>query len=76
MRAIIAFFWFSVLIIDAAYTANLAAYLTLQQIDSRIKTIHDLSRQTQIKYGMENGSSLMHFIQVNKEIGENLVRLM
>ncbi|PVD33740.1 hypothetical protein C0Q70_05000 [Pomacea canaliculata] len=67
MRAIIAFFWFSVLIIDAAYTANLAAYLTLQQIDSRIKTIHDLSRQTQIKYGMENGSSLMHFIQTQKE---------
>nr|KAG5699186.1 hypothetical protein BaRGS_012707 [Batillaria attramentaria] len=67
MRAIIAFFWFSVIIIEAAYTANLAAYLTLQQIDNRIKTVHDLAGQTQIKYGAENGSGLMHFFRTQRE---------
>ena len=64
MRVIIAFFWFSVIIIEAAYTANLAAYLTLQQIDNRIKTVHDLAGQTQIKYGVKNNSNLMNFFMV------------
>jgi hypothetical protein len=65
MRAIIAFFWFSVIIIEAAYTANLAAYLTLQQMDNRIKTIHDLAGQTMVKYGVENNSNLMRFFKVS-----------
>ncbi|XP_005097800.1 glutamate receptor ionotropic, kainate 1 isoform X2 [Aplysia californica] len=67
MRAIIAFFWFCMLIIEAAYTANLAAYLTLQQIDDRIKTVHDLAGQTQLKYGLERGSDVMHYFKTQRE---------
>ncbi|XP_070199578.1 glutamate receptor ionotropic, kainate 2-like isoform X2 [Littorina saxatilis] len=67
MRAIIAFFWFSVIIIEAAYTANLAAYLTLQQMDNRIKTVHDLAGQTQVKYGVKNNSNLMEYFKEQKE---------
>ncbi|XP_041366451.1 glutamate receptor ionotropic, kainate 2-like [Gigantopelta aegis] len=63
MRTLIAFFWFCVLVIDAAYTANLAAYLTLQQIDDRIKTIYDLADQTDLKYGVQKGSDLEEFIR-------------
>ncbi|KAI8781077.1 glutamate receptor ionotropic, kainate 2 isoform X2 [Biomphalaria glabrata] len=67
MRAIIAFFWFCVLIIEAAYTANLAAHLTLQQIDNRIKTVHDLAGQSSLMYGVERGSDLHEFLQNTKE---------
>ncbi|XP_059145982.1 glutamate receptor ionotropic, kainate 3-like isoform X2 [Physella acuta] len=67
MRAIIAFFWFCVLIIEAAYTANLAAHLTLQQIDNRIKTVHDLASQTLLRYGVEKGTELHKFFQLQKE---------
>ncbi|XP_046375618.1 glutamate receptor ionotropic, kainate 2-like isoform X1 [Haliotis rufescens] len=63
MRTIIAFFWFCVLIIDAAYTANLAAYLTLQQIDDRVRTVYDLAGQTEMLYGVENNSNLMTFFK-------------
>ena len=63
MRTLIAFFWFCVLVIDAAYTANLAAYLTLQQIDDRVKTIYDLADQTDLKYGVQKGSDLEEFIR-------------
>ncbi|XP_046580378.1 glutamate receptor 3-like isoform X2 [Haliotis rubra] len=63
MRTIIAFFWFCVLIIDAAYTANLAAYLTLQQMDNRIRTVYDLAGQTEMLYGVENNSNLMTFFK-------------
>ncbi|ESO97501.1 hypothetical protein LOTGIDRAFT_103976 [Lottia gigantea] len=66
-RTIISFFWFCVLVIDAAYTANLAAYLTLQQIDNRIRTVYDLSGQTTTLYGLEKDSSIMHFFKEQKE---------
>lgn len=64
MRAVIAFFWFCVLIIEAAYTANLAAYLTLQQMDDRIKSIDDLAGQTKQRYAVERDSDIMHFFSV------------
>ncbi|XP_046580373.1 glutamate receptor ionotropic, kainate 2-like [Haliotis rubra] len=67
MRTIIAFFWFCVLIIDAAYTANLAAYLTLQQIDNRIRTVYDLAGQTELLYGVRMNSNLMTFFENAKE---------
>ena len=65
MRVIITFFWFSVIIIEAAYTANLAAYLTLQQMDNRIKSINDLAGQNKIFYGVENNSNLLDFFRVS-----------
>ncbi|KAH9518751.1 hypothetical protein Btru_006140, partial [Bulinus truncatus] len=67
MRAIIAFFWFCVLIIEAAYTANLAAHLTLQQIDNRIKTVHDLAGQSSMMYGVEKGSDVQKFFDEQRE---------
>ena len=63
MRTIVAFFWFCTLVITAAYTANLAAFLTLQQIDNRIKSVDHLARQTVTKYGVLNNSDLMHFFE-------------
>ncbi|XP_060587064.1 glutamate receptor ionotropic, kainate 2-like isoform X2 [Ruditapes philippinarum] len=67
MRTIIAFFWFCTLVINAAYTANLAAFLTLQQIDNRIKTVDSLARQSNVKYGILNNSDLMQFFRESRD---------
>ncbi|XP_052233268.1 glutamate receptor ionotropic, kainate 3-like [Dreissena polymorpha] len=67
MRTIVAFFWFCTLVINAAYTANLAAFLTLQQIDDRIKSVDHLARQTKVKYGVLNNSDLMQFFENSRD---------
>ncbi|XP_022340707.2 glutamate receptor ionotropic, kainate 2-like [Crassostrea virginica] len=63
MRTMVAFFWFCTLVITAAYTANLAAYLTLQQQDTRVKTMDKLSKQMTVKYGIQDNSDLMHYFK-------------
>ena len=63
MRTVVAFFWFCTLIITAAYTANLAAFLTLKNVDNRIKTLNRLASQTDVKYGLLNNSDLMDFFR-------------
>ena len=50
-RILSAAWWFFSLILVSSYTANLAAFLTVTRIETPIKTIADLSSQTQIKYG-------------------------
>ena len=66
MRTVVVFVWFCTLVINAAYTANLAAFLTLQQIDDRIKTADELARQTSVKYGLLNNSDLMNFFSQSR----------
>ena len=43
--------WFVGLILVSSYTANLAAFLTVTKIETPIKSVADLARQTKIKYG-------------------------
>ena len=56
-------FWFAVMIINATYTANLAAHLTVSRMQTPIETILDLSRQTKIEYGTLKDSQLQTFFQ-------------
>ena len=55
-------YMFAMLII-AAYTANLAAFLTVVTLDRPIKSAEDLAKQTVIKYGVMDGGSTMKFFQ-------------
>lgn len=56
-------FWFAVMIINATYTANLAAYLTVSRMQTPIESIFDLADQTQIQYGTLKDSQLQTFFQ-------------
>ncbi|KAH9509951.1 Glutamate receptor 2 [Bulinus truncatus] len=48
--------WFFVLILLSSYTANLAAFLTIDRIQRPIKSLEDLLAQNEISYGtIENG---------------------
>ena len=53
---------FAMLII-ASYTANLAAFLTVETLERPIKSAEDLAQQTEIKYGVLAGGSTMKFFE-------------
>lgn len=56
--------WFFTLIIISSYTANLAAFLTVERMQSPIESAEDLAKQTEIKYGMINSGSTLEFFKV------------
>ncbi|KAK3583893.1 hypothetical protein CHS0354_033669 [Potamilus streckersoni] len=58
--------WFFTLIIISSYTANLAAFLTVERMVSPIENVDDLSRQTEIAYGTLAGGSTMTFFKDSK----------
>ena len=57
--------WFFTLIIISSYTANLAAFLTVERMDSPIDSADDLAKQTKIEYGAVRDGSTMTFFKVN-----------
>lgn len=56
--------WFFTLIIISSYTANLAAFLTVERMDSPIESAEDLAKQTEIEYGTLNSGSTFTFFKV------------
>uniref|UniRef100_A0A1A9V1S2 Ionotropic glutamate receptor C-terminal domain-containing protein n=1 Tax=Glossina austeni TaxID=7395 RepID=A0A1A9V1S2_GLOAU len=62
VRIVSAIWWFFSLIIIASYTANLAAFLTVERMTTPIENAEDLSSQTEISYGtLESGSTMTFF---------------
>uniref|UniRef100_A0A8C2DDA4 Glutamate receptor n=1 Tax=Cyprinus carpio TaxID=7962 RepID=A0A8C2DDA4_CYPCA len=56
--------WFFTLIIISSYTANLAAFLTVERMDSPIDSADDLAKQTKIEYGAVRDGSTMTFFKM------------
>ncbi|CAF4512043.1 unnamed protein product, partial [Rotaria magnacalcarata] len=48
---------FCTLILVSSYTANLAAFLTVQRMQTPIENAEDLASQTKITYGVQRGGS-------------------
>ncbi|KAA0192057.1 hypothetical protein HAZT_HAZT009424 [Hyalella azteca] len=53
--------WFFTLILISSYTANLAAFLTVERMITPIKSVDDLAKQTEVEYGIRSGGSTMEF---------------
>ncbi|XP_075217626.1 glutamate receptor ionotropic, kainate 2-like isoform X9 [Lycorma delicatula] len=54
--------WFFTLIIISSYTANLAAFLTVERMITPIENAEDLAGQTDISYGtLDSGSTMTFF---------------
>ncbi|KAB7500149.1 Glutamate receptor ionotropic, kainate 2 [Armadillidium nasatum] len=58
--------WFFTLIIISSYTANLAAFLTVERMITPIESAEDLSNQNEIEYGTLEGGSTMAFFRDSK----------
>uniref|UniRef100_A0A8C2CUC8 Glutamate receptor n=1 Tax=Cyprinus carpio TaxID=7962 RepID=A0A8C2CUC8_CYPCA len=58
--------WFFTLIIISSYTANLAAFLTVERMVSPIESAEDLAKQTEIAYGTLDSGSTKEFFRRSK----------
>lgn len=64
-RTVAACWWFFTLILISSYTANLAAFLTVENVVSPIESAEDLARQSKIKYGTTEGGSTLEFFKTS-----------
>ncbi|XP_033014212.1 glutamate receptor ionotropic, kainate 5 isoform X2 [Lacerta agilis] len=62
-RCVSGVWWAFTLIIISSYTANLAAFLTVQRMEVPIESADDLADQTNIEYGTIHAGSTMTFFQ-------------
>ena len=53
------------LILISSYTANLAAFLTIERMHTPIKSAEELAAQTEIKYGTITSGSTRGFFEVS-----------
>ncbi|XP_047013154.1 glutamate receptor ionotropic, kainate 3 [Ictalurus punctatus] len=65
-RIIGGIWWFFTLIIISSYTANLAAFLTVERMDSPIDSADDLAKQTKIEYGVVKDGATMSFFKKSR----------
>lgn len=63
-RLVTSAWWFFTMIIISSYTANLAAFLTVERMVSVIESAEDLAKQTDIQYGAVEGGSTKEFFRV------------
>ncbi|XP_059195163.1 glutamate receptor ionotropic, kainate 3 [Centropristis striata] len=65
-RIIGGIWWFFTLIIISSYTANLAAFLTVERMDSPVVSADDIAKQTKIEYGVVKDGATMTFFKKSK----------
>ncbi|KAG7262846.1 hypothetical protein CRUP_035905 [Coryphaenoides rupestris] len=65
-RIIGGIWWFFTLIIISSYTANLAAFLTIERMDSPVESADDIAKQTRIDYGVVKDGATMAFFKKSK----------
>ena len=76
-RTVATFWWFFTLIMISSYTANLAAFLTIERMEAPINSVDDLAKQTKINYGcLQSGSTNSFFKDSPTEIYQKLYRVM
>lgn len=57
--------WFFTLILVSSYTANLAAFLTVERMVTPIKSAEDLASQSEVQYGTLLHGSTYEFFRVS-----------
>merc|ERR1712128_228427 len=67
VRLAACFWFFFALIMIASYTANLAAFLTVETLERPIESVQDLANQNEIFYGAVNGGSTAGFFAKSTE---------
>ena len=76
-RTIAGIWYFFTLIMISSYTANLAAFLTVEKIDFPIEDAKDLSLQTEIGYGcVKSGSTCTFFKHSNLTVYKRMWQFM
>ncbi|CAH1402280.1 unnamed protein product [Nezara viridula] len=66
-RMVASIWWFFTLIMVSSYTANLAAFLTVENNVSPFSDVKELAQQTDIKYGAKKEGATANFFRDSKE---------
>ncbi|XP_018404443.1 PREDICTED: glutamate receptor ionotropic, kainate 2-like [Cyphomyrmex costatus] len=76
-RMIASCWWFFCLIMVSSYTANLAAFLTIETVTSPFDNVEELARKKTIKYGAKKkGATLNFFGDSNHTIYKDMYKYM
>lgn len=68
-------YWLFVVLMLATFTANLAAFLTVERMQTPVQSLDQLARQSRINYTVVNGSDThVHF--KNLKLAENSLYLL
>lgn len=65
-RILASTWWFFCIIVVSSYTANLAAFLTVETPVKLIKNVEDLANQNVIKYGAKRDGATFNFFRVKQ----------
>lgn len=74
-RTLVAAYWIFVVLMLATFTANLAAFLTVERMQSPIKNLEHLASQSSVKYSVINSSTAMTFFKNMAHAEEILYQL-
>ncbi|KAK7109957.1 ionotropic receptor 25a-like [Littorina saxatilis] len=74
-RLVAATWWLFGFIIIATYTANLAAFLTVSRLETKIESLDDLSKQFKVKYAPMNGSNAQMYFQRMADIEKKFYQI-
>ncbi|XP_072943228.1 uncharacterized protein Ir8a [Epargyreus clarus] len=69
-RTLVAAYWLFVVLMLATFTANLAAFLTVERMQTPVSTLEQLARQSRINYTVVEGSSIHQFF-INMKFAED-----
>ena len=67
-RVLVAAYWLFVVLMLATFTANLAAFLTVERMQDTVKSLEELNRQSKINYTVMTDSPYLEYFQVASNI--------
>ena len=62
-RVLVASYWLFVVLMLATFTANLAAFLTVERMQTTVQSLEELARQSKINYTVVANSSYMEYFK-------------
>ncbi|XP_072157055.1 ionotropic receptor 25a [Bemisia tabaci] len=74
-RVLVSAYWLFVVLMLATFTANLAAFLTVERMQSPVQSLEQLAKQSRITYSVVNGSSTHQYFKNMKFAEDTLYRV-
>ncbi|VVC37864.1 Ionotropic glutamate receptor, L-glutamate and glycine-binding domain,Ionotropic glutamate [Cinara cedri] len=71
-RVLVAAYWVFVVLMLATFTANLAAFLTVERMQTPVQSLQQLARQSRINYSVIDGGDAHQFFQ-NMKMAEDIL---
>ncbi|KAE8746460.1 Ionotropic receptor 8a [Frankliniella occidentalis] len=74
-RTLVASYWLFVVLMLATFTANLAAFLTVERMQTPVQSLEQLARQSRINYTVVGGSDTHAYFTNMKQAEDTLYRV-